>query len=185
MTAEPITIRVSSEGARVYVIRGPGKFDWTVATLHDETGLVAIVSDHGNWAHAWNPRHIGEPTLHHFVVRADADYAAGKMLHAKDREELDVEGTRRQIFERIIRDRRETRIGKEVARERWDEIVDWDEQDYHEHILPGDEWLSEAYEYIAYRPTATAKAFMEIVWPGVQRAVREELARREEGAEQP
>lgn len=174
-----ITIRSCSTGARVYVIRGPGTFDWAVATLHDETGLVAIVSDHGDWAHAWNPRHISEPSLHHFVARADASYAADKMLHRADDSEVDIKGTRRAVFERIIRDRREMSISKEVARERWDEIIDWDEDDYHEHILPGDEWLSDAYEYIAYRPTATAKAFMEIVWPSVQRAVREELARRQ------
>lgn len=173
------TIRPCSAGARVYVIHGPGKFDWAVATLHDETGLVAIVSDHGDWAHAWNPRHISEPTLHHFVARADADYAAGKMLHRSDREQLDVEGTRRAFFEMIARDRRERNISREEARERWDEVMDWDEDSYNARELPGDDWLEASYESICHKPTSTAKAFMEIVWPSVQRAVREELARRE------
>jgi len=178
-SVDSTTIRASSEGARVYVIRGPGKFDWAIATLHDETGLVAIVSDHGSWAHAWNPRHIGEPTLHHFVARADADYAAGKMLHRAEREELDVGGTRSVFFELIARARLERRISKEEARERWTEVEEWDQFAYAEHVLPGDSWCNSAYDNVCYGPTHTAKAFMEVVWPGVQRAVREELVRRE------
>ena len=174
-----IAIRPCRTGARVYVIRGPGPFDWAVATLHDETGFVAIVSDHGDWAHAWPPEHLGAPTLHHFVARADADYAAGKMLHRAEREELDVDGTRAAIFEVIVRDRRERSISKGEARERWDEIANWDEDSYNERQLPGEDWLSESYEYLRHRPTSTAKAFCEVVWPAVQRAVREELARRE------
>jgi len=125
-----------------------------------------------------------EGMLHHFVARADADYAAGKMLHRSEREELDVGSTRSVFFELIARARLERRISKEEARERWTEVEEWDQFAYAEHVLPGGSWCSSAYDNVCYGPTHTAKAFMEIVWPGVQRAVREELARREEGTGQ-
>lgn len=175
-----ISIRPSPVGARVYVLRGPGKYDWTIATLHDETGFVGIASDHGNWSFVWNPNHIGGDTLHEFVADIDAWYAASKLLHRSDRECFDIDGSRRAFFEVIARDRLERRISREEARSRWTEVQEWTEDDYQEHRFPGHEsgWCSHPYEWIVHGPTSTARAFVEIVWPGVQQAVREEVARR-------
>ena len=83
----------------------PGYDSWSVVFV-DPGGIVAVVSDFGNWAYRWNARYC-EPTndFRRAFLSFDSDYVYTK-LSMGAREVFDVEATSKLLRERILDDRR-------------------------------------------------------------------------------
>ncbi len=179
MTPEQIIadlkITPHAEPASVYVCRWPKHWGWAIITLHDATGFFGIVSDHGSWSYIWHPSNIGQPSLHHFLAQADWHYVA-KKCRPDNLEKPDPDETCRFHQREICERRREGRLSKEVARERWDEVKDWTNNGMEYSVLP--DWI-DAYDAVSVSLTGESRAFRDIVWPVAQRAIREAIARRE------
>lgn len=143
-----LTGRGVAEVYRFKPVREDGARDlgWAICTVNDATGELLITSDWGNFAHRWNPDHLGAPSLTHFIGnfatytdRGRYDYLAGKLLGAGARE-FSPAGTTAQLKGRILERRREDAgrwsawlesdpsgrrfriLSRETARELWDEL---------------------------------------------------------------
>lgn len=84
---------------------------WALCTVNDMTGELLITSDCGNWTHIWNPKHLGRPSLTHFIAdRSSYDYLAGKLIGHQDCWVLDADATitkwRRRLVEQRLREGR-------------------------------------------------------------------------------
>lgn len=67
---------------------------WALCTVNDATGELLIMSDWGNWSHLWNPKHLGSPSLTHFISdRRSYDYLANKLLGSRDARVIDADAT--------------------------------------------------------------------------------------------
>lgn len=84
-------------------------FGWALCTVNDETGELSIQSDWGSWSHRWNVRHLGSPSLTHFIGdRSACHYLADKLSRERgprSGEEFDVGATVAK-FRRILCERR-------------------------------------------------------------------------------
>jgi hypothetical protein len=101
----------SAATATTYTFRAVGDLGWAICTVNDATGELAITSDWGNWSHVWNPRHLGVPSLTHFIGdRKSYDYLANKLLGRADCWVLDADATitkwRKQLAERRLKEGR-------------------------------------------------------------------------------
>lgn len=142
MTHDPKLHLVSTiTGARTYHFRSAEQLGgWALCTVNDTTGELLITSDWGNWAHRWNPAHLGRPSLTHFIGdRSNYDYLACKLLaEGKHSRVIDADATIKEWRQRLIENRREWgRLGVDaklarlrdrypltggLAREIWDDI---------------------------------------------------------------
>lgn len=83
-------------------------------------GEIAIHSSFGSWAYTWTACGV---SFKRFLCGIDFDYAFTKFMGARLRK-FDGEATLNQIKREIIRQRRQTDLSAESAREVW-ELVDW------------------------------------------------------------
>lgn len=81
--------------ARTYRFQSADRLGgWALCTVNDGTGELLITSDWGNWAHLWNPKHLGCPSLTHFIAtRIHYDYLANKLLGRDGTWVLDAHAT--------------------------------------------------------------------------------------------
>lgn len=149
-------------GSNTYYFRAVNDIGWALCTVDDTSGVLSIVSDYGNWCHMWGTRHLGCPTLTHFLAkrgpfnRYDFDYYAMKLLGRANAEVLDTDATIKEWRKRLCAARleegrngsdnppyflmRQNRLDRALAREIWDDLgslhdYDNDERSFNERAL--------------------------------------------------
>ena len=164
----PETVVVST--STVYRFDWPNHhYGWANFTVCDATGEFSILSDWGNWSHAWNPRHLGnegKTTLTEFLAKGDCDYIVNKLSYKSSdlKDVFDREETLKGFREYIVQERRAYELGKEEAREMWEQVeAVCDEMDPHgesDRIYYSGEWsdvfemFEDFHEWIRYcKPT--------------------------------
>lgn len=154
--------------------------EWAIFVVHDELGLLSIVSAFGNWSHRWAPRNLGDPTLHHFLARTNADYVMGKLARHETWNEYSFKKTKEALIEELLANRRDGCITKEKARARFDELAQWEEDDgdYVTGNWEWPEWVTDRWERVCETPSPVAEAFKDQIWPVLRKCITDELARR-------
>ena len=144
----------------------------------DTTGRCVMcrraVSDYANVAFRWS--HTGEVDFRAFLVRVDADYAAGKFSR---RDEYQGARTLANVRDHILRHRREGFLSAEKAREEWgllDQMNDLDSP-FEFGLWVRETSIDDAHEFAVYDYPGGARAFCERALPRFQKVLREELAR--------
>lgn len=195
VTANIETLKTTpASGGNVYVCHwkqdidgktSEGWREWAIFVVHDELGLLSIVSAFGNWSHCWAPRHLGAPSLHAFLATTNADYVMGKLGKREEWTEVSFKDTKEALIEEILECRRHGLMTAEQARARFDELVRWEEDDsgYAEGAWDWPSWVSDTWERVCHGPTATAEAFKLQVWPVLRRCIADELTRRSQIAD--
>jgi hypothetical protein len=149
MTHDPkLQLVATLQTARTYHLRSSEPIGgWALCTVNDATGELLIVSDWGNWSHHWNPKHLGSPSLTHFITdRRGYDYLAGKLLGSRDARVLDAGRTiakwRKQLCDRRLSEGREgmyglygDRPGAYRAREIWRSLGSLFDDEQNESIF--------------------------------------------------
>ncbi len=163
MTNPKLTLVETLTSARTYHFQSTTPLGgWALCTVNDGTGELLITSDWGNWAHLWNPKHLGSPSLTHFIAdRRSYDYLANKLLGQQEAWVLDAEATirtwrRTLAVERLHEGRQSYQYGvlstltREHAREIWDDLGSLYADELHEHVflehamrIDGIDWISE------------------------------------------
>jgi hypothetical protein len=74
---------------------------WAYMVVDEELGSLYIQSDWGNYAYTWGggPKNWGNPSFVNFLLTCSPDYLAEKLTYTMDREEVDIEGTRKNLLE--------------------------------------------------------------------------------------
>ncbi len=152
--------------------------EWAIIHVHDELGMLSIVSAFGNWSHCWAPRHLGYPTLHEFLAHTNADYVMGKLAKREEWEEVSFKETKKALIQSLLESRRGGYPSKETARKRFDSLVSWDESDDNCWDWDWPEWIQDRGEEVRHAETATAESFQLQIWPVLRKCVVDELARR-------
>lgn len=137
-------------GARTYHFQSTEPLGgWALCTVNDATGELLIMSDYGNWAHRWSPKHLGSPSLTHFIAdREGYDYLACKLLGRAAAWVLDADATIKEWRKRLCEQR--LAVGRaaamnggylprgldaSLAREIWEEIGDLFDVERHEQLF--------------------------------------------------
>ena len=108
-------IRMASANT-FYVPSSPHE-GWAYICLCDKTGLVAIHSDYGSFAHVWLPAYRNEH-LYAFLKGLNRDYFMGKMM-GRDWMVPDTARMAKSAKQIILRARRDKEIDYRTAREDW------------------------------------------------------------------
>lgn len=171
---------------------------WALCTVNDITGELLIVSDWGNWSHIWNPKHIGRPSLTHFIAERDAyDYLANKLLGHDDCWVLDADTTikkwRGALCARRLEEGRagadrlpyylpyDERLDAHLAREIWDRLGSLFEDECNEAIFIEHacriegfaRWISaEPWEDTAHRYSHAYRVLVDFLLPALATACR-------------
>jgi hypothetical protein len=191
------------QSARTYHFRSTEQLGvWALCTVNDVTGELLIMSDWGNWSHIWNPRHIGCPSLTHFIAdRQGYDYLANKLLGYDEVRVLDADATiarwrKKLCAARLIEGRegaddppyylpREKRLDKHLAREIWDRIGSLVDDETHEvlfieHALAIEgfkHWISnEPWEEIEHRYSHAYRLLVDFLLPALAAACRDTIS---------
>ena len=168
---------------------------WALCTVNDATGELLIVSDWGNWAHLWNPKHIGSPSLTHFIAdREGYDYLACKLLDRDDAWVLDADATIKKWRKRLCEQRLavgragdDRRLPHHLAREIWEDLGSLFEDERHEAIfidhayrIEGfSRWISEEpWEDTAHRHSHAYRLLVDFLLPALAAACAETVRSR-------
>jgi hypothetical protein len=140
------------------------------------TGMLAAVSDYGDYAFAW--RHFGcGGDFRQFVLQIGPDHLADKLSYNHQHIEYDVATTVRGIKEKICEARRRRGVSKDWARGEWDLIeCNGGLHGEYEFVL----WyqqtkFNDASDMRCERQTPQLVAFVEKTLPRLKAAIRAEL----------
>lgn len=141
------------------------------------SGMLAAVSDYGNYAFAWRSvRYKGPTGILRFLFECDADYLIGKLAMGRTREYRPDE-TLQAVKDAIMRVRHARYLKRDEARREWSlltECNDLRDQDdirsWYEHTRLGD-----AHELPVYGPPSEVVAFVERVIPRLKELIRHEI----------
>ena len=140
--------------------------------LLDSAGMMACVTDYGNYAHKWDA--IGDRDFRSFLCGCEQDYLAGKLDSSMH---YNGDATRKEIRRTICELRREAQLTRDVARTEWDLVDEYDGvysevdfADWHRNTT-----FSDAYELAVYRSSASIVAFCERLWPRLVVLLKEQL----------
>ena len=193
-TLELVEILTSARTYRFHAAKDLG--GWALCTVNDTTGELLIMSDWGNWSHLWNPKHLGSPSLTHFIAdRRSYDYLANKLLGSRDARVLDADATikkwrgvlcaRRLEEGRAGADNppyylpRKERLDACLAREIWDRLGSLFEDEGNEPIFIEHAWQiegfsrwisSEPWDDTAHRYSHEYKVLVDFLLPALAEA---------------
>ena len=157
---------------------GWGKF------IIDSTGYFSCVTDYGNYAFQWTAH--GDGDFRDFLCSLDTDYLMGKLR--ANRKDFNLDATIKNMRRSIIESRRKTArkevmdpeiwgVGKEYAREVWDEVEAASSEyectkaiDVHYRAFP------DACEVMVYITPYDLQAFSKRLWPRFVEALKIDLA---------
>ncbi len=175
---------------------------WALCTVNDTTGELLIMSDWGNWSHRWDPKHLGKPSLTHFISdRSGYDYLAGKLIDGQDWV-LDADATIQKWRSRLVEQRlQEGRCGSKhdseplsavLAREIWEDLGSLldssNEPIFIEHALQidGISWVSsEPWEDTVHCYSPAYRALVDFLLPAIANACRQTVRAIADSMEQP
>lgn len=204
MTRDPKLALVATLAcARTYHFQSTERLGgWALCTVNDVTGELLIVSDWGNWSHLWNPKHLGSPSLTHFIAdRQGYDYLANKLLGRSDCWVIDADATikkwRGQLCARRLAEGREgadappyylsykDRLDANLAREIWDRLGsllddEGNESIFIEHayqIEGFSRWISkEPWECTEHRYSHEYRVLVDFLLPALAAACKGTIA---------
>ncbi len=169
---------------------------WALCTVNATTGELLIMSDWGNWAHRWNPKHLGKPSLTHFIAeRNGCDYLADKLIGRNNSWVIDVDATiakwRRRLVDQRLQEGRCRSIcdsgplSARRAREIWEALGSLfdssNEAIFIEHALQidGIHWISsEPWEDTVHSYSQEYKVLVDFLLPALAEACRQTLKER-------
>lgn len=152
LTADKFKRRTDAE---VFSTRFDKQYGWAIIILHEETGVVAITSDYGDWVYSWPSPGRGPYTLKEFVCHGSYDYMACKFEAGKP-EQFDGDATHRAFYKRLFDQRREDALEKDEARDIFDslEACEWNGSVEGFYLSADDdlrEWMGgDWYESVVY-----------------------------------
>lgn len=156
---------------------------WALFTICEATGTFSIQSDWGDYSHRWDPRHLGEPSLKHFLARGSYEYLLEKFGHEANlalAKVFDGPATMRELRKQVLERRREDCFSRQRARTLWDALafvknVTSTTELMHEapHVVL-DEW-TDLYEYAVFRPSARWRFLRDELLPFFVGVLRAEL----------
>lgn len=173
LTAPPGFKLVPSDHPDVYQVRTDG--EWGTFVLRqgqrqDAHGatywceLIAATS-FGTVSHHWGC--MGHPATE-FLPRLERDYALGKLWGSGDRV-FDADATLRSIKQEITKQRRAGEIDAEEARERWDHLPEYLDNEHELAQLADDcDWLWQGLsegDYVQQKINPQADGFWRYLWP--------------------
>lgn len=206
---QPLAVASSASApATIYRFTDPMEHGWgAYAMVSDATGWLSIMSDWGAWSYLWspNPKHLGAPTLTHFIAGRNAvDYITDKLCGgwAKRRRfdiDLTVQHFQRELCRmRLEHAREEWRylkhsggLTKDRAREAWDALEELGGGDigdgeqgatlflerlYHYRVLS--DLFPEAWDDLQHSETSESRVLRTRIVPALITACRAEVARR-------
>jgi hypothetical protein len=146
--------------------------------LIDSSGMLACVTDYGNYAYKWSS--IGPRDFRAFLCGCDAGYLIGKLDPSKH---YDGDATGKQIRRTILEDRRADGLSCDQARDEWDLICD---SDLDSEMGFGD-WIrrtsySDAYDFAVYTSSASVQMFCERLWPRLVAQLKQQLEKEKPDA---
>jgi len=205
MTRDPkLTLVETLTGARTYHFRSTERLGgWALCTVNDATGELLIVSDWGNWSHRWNPKHLGSPSLTHFIAdREGYDYLANKLLGRDAAWVLDAEATIKEWRKTLCAQRlaegragadnppyylpRDQRLDAALAREIWEGLGSLFDDEGNESIfiehtgnIEGfSRWISDCpWEDTAHCASTAYRLLVDFLLPALAAACRNTVAR--------
>lgn len=145
------------EGCEFYSVTFADRKGWAYLVLHEQTGLVAIISDYGSWSNVWHPKAHQRSSLKAFICEGDFDYLTRKLLPSDRWEKFDLELTLKQLKKTLLENRRSgnSKAPKEDFRDVWDflEAAEFEELTSEglynelpkEHVEVISEWVPELF----------------------------------------
>jgi len=172
-------VRISQAASYSFRFKPSG---WAIWTVNDGTGEVSLQSDWGNYTYRWHVDHTGEKDMHHFLMKASADYIANKFSYGGSlKDEVDLEATLKSLQE-IIR-------GKELPAEEQEDLLEsarsWVEsaecsmesaqydEEYHEL---SESFNHDLHDYIEHRPCHSMVFLQKCLIPAFKHFLKEYLA---------
>jgi hypothetical protein len=140
------------------------------------TGMLAVVSDYGDYAFAW--RHFGcGGDFRKFVLQIGPDYLADKLSYGRKNIEYDSVATAKKIRKLICEWRRERQVSKRWARDEWNRIEDTGalHGEYEFYLWYQGTKINDASEMRCERQTPQLVAFVEKTLPRLKRAIQIEI----------
>lgn len=164
--------------ATVHLVRSG--YEWALVAMDDSTGLFAVQSTYGTFAHVWPPQYRSEP-LDVFVTTIDFGYFMSKTRGQAARE-FDLGGTIATWRRWVLGARREDSLSKDEAREAWDALEEIHQEcpDTAEQCgaLVNDNWDvlqkalgSDWYEGFTTHYTPECLHFWKTLWPAFVTAI--------------
>ena len=163
-----------------YDVRSGKGHDWAVIMVDERGGVLQILSDYGEWSHAW-PHH-GRKSFKHFLVELGRDtYYLMNKLHGTP-DAFQEEKTKVEFRKRILELRRDSTLTKDEARDAWQliEDADWQSSESVWHTVSDNykefEQICPDVELpIVCDWPADLLAFVQRLWPIFVDAIRKEI----------
>lgn len=200
-----LTLVATLTDARTYSFQSTDKLGgWALCTVNDTTGELLLVTDWGNWAYRWNPKHLGCPSLTHFIAdRNGYDYLANKLLDQMTAWVIDADATIKKWRGRLAKARLaagrryavmpyclddQTPLTASFAREIWENLGSLYEVSTHERLfidraqqIDGIAWVSDCpWDDITHRYSHIYRLLVDFLLPALASAcaktLREQVA---------
>lgn len=186
MTDMPAFVLVGTSKATTYRFEVPSPLGgWALCTVNDSTGELSIQSDWENWAHRWNPAHLGAASLTAFIARGSNQYLADKLAKTRmQRQQFDPQATVRALrsrlaLERLDAGRGDGKLSARQAREIWNDLWGLKDCDGPELFverffdIEGHGWVSDApWEHLVWVETYAYQVLLKGILPALVAACR-------------